>query len=265
MFTTYTSLHCTTVLLRKPKLGEVVLQSKWNLHFTGQEALAYTPAGEGVSAANQKKICGAMPTAKICTRKDVAMFATTGERVEGEEAMVCVRMCGVCLCVRVHSGRLLQCLVCCVNRVCVCACGVCMPRRCCYQKAKAGVSYQWELVDGWALIPNPRSPVAGLAAVQAPLQHRFVDGGCGLALPLCPTVELQLLEGLCVGALEPHLGFEEHAWCLYTGPLAKASLESLKKIRRGGGGGAKSPTPFPQPPPPIPIKQKFRLVVHDSA
>ena len=58
--------------------------------FTGtQEALAYTPAGEGVSAANQKKICGAMPTAKICTRKDVAMFATTGERVEGgDEAMV---------------------------------------------------------------------------------------------------------------------------------------------------------------------------------
>ena len=55
--------------------------------FTGtQEALAYTPAGEGVSAANQKKICGAMPTAKICTRKDVAMFATTGERVE--ETMV---------------------------------------------------------------------------------------------------------------------------------------------------------------------------------
>jgi hypothetical protein len=40
-----------------------------------------------VSAANQKKLCGAMPTAKICTRKDVAMFATTGERVEGEEAM----------------------------------------------------------------------------------------------------------------------------------------------------------------------------------
>ena len=58
--------------------------------FTGtQEALAYTPAGEGVSAANQKKICGAMPTAKICTRKDVAMFATTGERVEGgDETMV---------------------------------------------------------------------------------------------------------------------------------------------------------------------------------
>jgi hypothetical protein len=51
-----------------------------------QEALAYTPAGEGVSAANQKKICGAMPTAKICTRKDVAMFATTGERVEGDDA-----------------------------------------------------------------------------------------------------------------------------------------------------------------------------------
>ena len=58
-----------------------------------QEALAYTPAGEGVSAANQKKLCGAMPTAKICTRKDVAMFATTGERVEGEEAMVCDSVC----------------------------------------------------------------------------------------------------------------------------------------------------------------------------
>ena len=59
--------------------------------FSGtQEALAYTPAGEGVSAANQKKICGAMPTAKICTRKDVAMFATTGERVEGGDgAVVC--------------------------------------------------------------------------------------------------------------------------------------------------------------------------------
>jgi len=53
-----------------------------------QEALAYTPAGEGVSAANQKKICGAMPTAKICTRKDVAMFATTGERVEGGDGAV---------------------------------------------------------------------------------------------------------------------------------------------------------------------------------
>ena len=62
-----------------------------------QEALAYTPAGEGVSAANQKKLCGAMPTAKICTRKDVAMFATTGERVEGEEAMVCVCCCLSCL------------------------------------------------------------------------------------------------------------------------------------------------------------------------
>uniref|UniRef100_A0A7S4FSL7 Uncharacterized protein n=1 Tax=Eutreptiella gymnastica TaxID=73025 RepID=A0A7S4FSL7_9EUGL len=51
-----------------------------------QEALAYTPAGEGVSAANQKKICGAMPTAKICTRKDVAMFATTSERKEAADA-----------------------------------------------------------------------------------------------------------------------------------------------------------------------------------
>ena len=35
-----------------------------------------------------------------------------------------------------------------------CCVFVCVCRRRCYQKAMAGVLYQWELVDRWALIPN---------------------------------------------------------------------------------------------------------------
>ena len=39
--------------------------------------------------------------------------------------------------------------------VCVCVCARVCQRRF-YQKAMAGTSYHWELVDRWTLIPNPK-------------------------------------------------------------------------------------------------------------
>ena len=67
-------------------------------------------------------------------------------------------------------------------------------------------------------------PVAGLAAVLdpvltcLPLRHRSVDGGPGLALPFRLMVEVQPLEGPCVGAPRSRSGLEKRACRLCMGP-----------------------------------------------